>query len=165
MAKSPYKPMGQKSGFTQLATAKMFTEPTATNGLAFFNKQGFDIKLNHGATGVTEQFKGLPVTGFTPGANEAVGGGLLFQQRLRLMFVELVQQGMSHKDAAKHIQKSTGFHARTGQKISAKVSFTKEKKITYAGQYATTKHYHAKLGKHRPTRRPGSFPATPAGLK
>ena len=163
MAKSPYKPMGQKSGFTQLATAKMFTEPTATNGLAFFNKQGFDIKLNHGATGVTEQFKGLPVTGFTPGANEAVGGGLLFQQRLRLMFVELVQQGMSHKDAAKHIQATTGFHARTGQKIVAKTEFTTQKKVTYGGKYGTHKPYRGAAGRsghHRP-RRSG----TPAGLK
>jgi hypothetical protein len=159
--KNPYRPMGQSSGMQSLKISSPFgTQEVISRGQ--FSRNEFDTKLNAGATSTTEQFKGLPATGFTPGANEAVGGGLLFQQRLRLMFVELVRQGMSHKDAAIHIQKTTGFHARTGQKLAAKVGFTKEKKVTYAGRYGTHKPYRGTAGRsghHRPRR------STPAGLK
>ena len=89
----------------------------------------------------------------------------MFQQRLRLMFLELVQQGMSHKDAAVHIQKTTGFHARTGQKLVAKTEHKKHG-IKYAGQYLTKKHYKGVTGRsghHRP-RHPSPL-GTPAGLK
>ena len=69
-----------------------------------FSPNDYDTKLGHGATTTSEQFKGLPNTGLTHGANQDVQGGLLFQQRLRLKFISLVQGGMSHKDAAVHIQ-------------------------------------------------------------
>lgn len=99
-----------------------------------------------------EKFKGLPPGGIAHGS-------LMPQQKLRAMFIQLVQQGMSHKDAAKHIQETLGVHARTGKPLASKVEFTKEKKIKYAGQYVTTKHYSAA---HR---RPSRVPRTPSGLK
>jgi hypothetical protein len=130
------------------------------------SKQSFDTKISHGPSDTREQFKGLPNTGFTPGANENVGGGLLLQQRLRLRFVQLIGDGMSHKDAAKQVQKETGFHARTGQKIVAKVEHTKEKKIKYAGKYLTRKPYKGVTGRsgHRRPRKQSPY-GTPAGLK
>lgn len=132
-----------------LSTGITTNQPTNVGGYQA------DTKLAHGPTGTTEQFKGLPNTGFTPGT-------VMFQQKLRLMFIQLVQGGMSHKDAAVHIQKTYGFHARTGQKIVARTEKTKTGKIKYAGKYLTKKHYRgigAKSGHHRPRKQ------TPAGLK
>ena len=158
MAKSPYSPTGQTSGFGSIKTAGAYSLTGIT--------QKFDTQLPHGASDITEQFKGLPATGFTPGANQKVGGGLSVPQRLRLMFVELVKSGMSHSEAAKHIQRTTGLHARTGQRIVAKVEKTKTGKIKYAGLYSTKKHYKgtgARSGHHKP-RHQSPF-GTPAGLK
>ena len=162
--KNPYNPRGQSSGMQNLLNvASPFGTPDVVSK-GQFSPNDYDTKLGHGATTTSEQFKGLPNTGFTPGANQDVQGGLLFQQRLRLKFISLVQGGMSHKDAAVHIQKSTGFHARTGQKLVAKTEF-KGKKLKYAGQSTTVKHFRVRGMHHRPTRRPGSFPGTPAGIR
>src|SRR5260221_10900187 len=122
--RNPYNPAGQRSGMQNLVNIANPYEPPGIVARGQYSKNEFDTKLPAGPTNVTEQFKGLAPTGFAPGSNPAVGGGISFQQRLRLMFVKLVQSGMSHKDAAIHIQKSTGFHARTGQKLAAKTVFT-----------------------------------------
>ena len=167
--KNPYNPRGQQSGLGALNNiASPFGSPDVVSK-GQFSPNDFDTKFSKGATTTSEQFKGLPNTGFTPGQTlpgGQVSGGLLFQQRLRLKFVELVQGGMSHKDAAKKIQRDTGFHARTGQKLVAKTEF-KGKKISYSGQPLTSKHYRTRgtaVHSHRP-RRPGQFTPTPAGLK
>ena len=167
--KNPYNPRGQQSGLGALNNvANPFGSPDVVSK-GQFSPNDFDTKFSKGATTTSEQFKGLPNTGFTPGQTlpgGQVSGGLLFQQRLRLKFVELVQGGMSHKDAAKKIQRDTGFHARTGQKLVAKTEF-KGKKISYSGQPLTSKHYRTRgtaVHSHRP-RRPGQFTPTPAGLK
>ena len=115
---------GKKPTSEQLAAALKNSEWDSPAGkirmvLGGGNQAIQETAIGHGATTTTEQFKGLPATGFTPGSNAHVGGGLLFQQRLRLMFLQLVEQGMSHKDAAIHIQKSTGFHARTQRTAQA----------------------------------------------
>ena len=165
--KNPYNPRGQQSGLGALNNiASPFGSPDVVSK-GQFSPNDYDTKLQHGATTTSEQFKGLPNTGFLPGQNQAVGGGLLMQQRLRLRFVGLVESGMSHKDAAKQVQRETGFHARTGQKIVARTEKTKTGKFKYAGQPLTSKHYRTRgtaVHSHRP-RRPGSFPGTPAGLK
>ena len=167
--KNPYNPRGQQSGLGALNNvANPFGSPDVVSK-GQFSPNDFDTKFSKGATTTSEQFKGLPNTGFTPGQTlpgGQVSGGLLFQQRLRLKFVELVQGGMSHKDAAKKIQRDTGFHARTGQKLVAKTEF-KGKKISYSGQPLTSKHYRTRgtaVHSHRP-RRPGQFTPTPSGLK
>jgi|SRR5579863_171175 len=161
--KNPYRPQGQRSGMQNLNNiANPFGTPDeASRGQ--FSRNEFDTKLHSGATSTTEQFKGLPNTGFIPGQNANVGGGLLVQQRLRLRFVELISTGLSHKDAAKQVQSETGLHARTGQRIVAKVEHTKTKKVKYAGKYATRRHYHTRTG-HHPARKQSPY-GTPAGLK
>ena len=168
--KNPYNPRGQQSGLGALNNiASPFGSPDVVSK-GQYSPNDFDTKFSKGATTTSEQFKGLPNTGFTPGQTlpgGQVSGGLLFQQRLRLMFVQLVESGMSHKDAAVHIQKTTGFHARTGQKLVARTEKSKEGKFKYAGRPLTSKHYRTRgtaVHSHRP-RRPGQFTPTPAGLK
>lgn len=61
------------------------------------------------------------------------------QPDVRKMYQELVQSGLTPKDAAKQVQEKTGRSAVTGREIVKKVEFTNIGNVKYAGQYPSPK--------------------------